>query len=217
MKDVDAILFDLDGTLTDSGPSIMSCYRYAFDKLGFEPPPDHVLRSFVGPPLNQNMESVVGPELVADAIKHYLFHMVEEGVGLSENKLYDGIVDVLASLKTSGKNIYLATSKRHPLCDDVLAHFNLTKYFSAVHGCNRDGSQSDKGIIVAKALATAGCEPTRAIMVGDRYHDIVGAKKNALRSIGVLWGYGSRKELEEAGADFIVETRSELTALLLAA
>ncbi|MDX9689830.1 MAG: HAD family hydrolase [Proteobacteria bacterium] len=217
MNDIDAILFDLDGTLTDSGPSIMNCYRYTFDKLGFDCPPDHVLRSFVGPPLNQNMESVVGPELVADAIKHYLYHMVDEGVGLSENKLYAGVPDLLTTLKSAGKNIYLATSKRHPLCDDVLIHFDLMKYFSAVHGCNRDGSQSDKALVVAKALASAGCKPDRAIMVGDRYHDIVGAKKNGLQSIGVLWGYGSRQELEEAGADYIVETRTELTTLLLAA
>lgn len=214
MNNINAILFDLDGTITDSAQGIMNCYNYAFEQMGFEKQSDEVLRSFVGPPVLFNMASVVGADNADEAFKHYIYRTIDLKACITENRVYSGMVNALRLLNDSGKELFICTSKGRPVSCDILNHYDLIDYFKSVYGANSDGSGAEKTDIIGRALTENELDPSTTVMIGDRSHDIEGAKAHKMRSIGVGWGYGSEEELRDAGADVFVKTPEELIVLI---
>lgn len=213
------ILFDLDGTLTDSGPGIMNSAAYALEQLGVPVGDRKLLLRFVGPPLNETFQNCYGvpAELVPEAIRQYRVRY-NQGGGIFENNPYPGIEKCLEELRAAGKNLLVATSKPLPMAQRVLDHYGLTQYFDHVFGGSMDesGGGCKKSVIVGQAVAACGTEHRdQIIMVGDREHDIFGAHENGIPCIGVLWGYGSREEFQAAGAEYIVNNYEELKKVVL--
>ena len=202
------IFFDLDGTLTDAGPGIKACINYALDKMNFKK-------------LGMDSDWVVGPSLwgtfkklgIPEENLNEAVNLYRERYnvkGYLENSVYLGIPGQLAMLLEMGYVLSLATSKPTVSASAILEYFDLTRYFSYEFGSNLDGSLSDKSILLKHALAVTGFEPDNALMIGDRQYDIIGAKSNLIKSVGVSYGYGSTNELREAGADLLVEKPAEL-------
>lgn len=212
------ILFDLDGTLTDSGPGIVNAIQYALNQLGMAEEDKTVLyRNFIGPPLTVSFPKMYGfsKEKTAEAIA--MFHEYYDQRGIYENQPYPGIPELLAELKEKGKQVALATSKPLNLAERVLRHFDLWQYFDQVCGGTLDESRNAKKDVIEDALnALSVPDGSQAVMVGDRYLDVVGAHANGLTCIGILYGgYETREEMEEAQADFIAADVAELRELLL--
>ena len=210
------ILFDLDGTLTDPGEGITRSVAYALSKWGIEVKDRTVLYCFIGPPLAESFSRYYGfsSEQAEEAVAQYRVYFRERG--MFENRVYGGIRELLARLKEAGCRLVIATSKPEEFARRILAHFDLDRYFDQITGASMDGKLSRKGDVITRALALGGIKAEDAVMIGDRHHDIDGAKENGLRSIGVLYGYGDRTEHEAAGTDAIAETVEELERLLLA-
>lgn len=216
MKDYDVILFDLDGTLTDSSPGIINSIVYALDKYGITVEDTAKLRKFLGPPLHESFKEFYGfdEEKAMEAVLFYREYFSTEG--LFENQVYNGIPDLLQKLNDNGKRVIAATSKPQKFTDRIMEHFDLAKYFEFTAGSNMDGTRSKKAEIIEYALNE--CKITNksnVIMVGDRKHDIIGAKSVGIDSIGVEYGYGDYDELKNAGATYIVKTVEELEAVIL--
>lgn len=215
MNDVKAILFDLDGTIADSAQGIMSCYRHTIDKLGLCELSDEKLRTFIGPPIPYNFETTFQNVDIDRAMKIYFDYMVNEKTATLQNSLFDGIQDAIKRITLAGKFQYICSSKRSITSVEILDYFSLSSHFKGVYGANDDGSGADKAFIIGQALAAHDLDLKTTVMVGDRFHDIDGAKKHGLRSIGVAWGYGSEEELRDAGADEYVKTPEELLSLII--
>lgn len=214
------ILFDLDGTITESGPGIMNSVRYALEKMGFPTLPEETLRKFIGPPLAESMMrySDMTGEQAAQAIVCYREHYTKKGI--FENALYPGVETMLRELKENGKILALSTSKPELYAKQILAHFQVESYFSAVCGASMDEKRVEKAEIIACTLDELGlaeAQKREVLMVGDREHDVLGARKNGLDCLGVLYGYGSRRELEDAGARFIAASAQEAARMILSA
>src|SRR5689334_1398523 len=202
--EMDTIFFDLDGTLTDPKPGITGSIQYALKKLGRPVPTQDELAWCIGPPLRASFVKLLGGE--EDADRGVAFYRERFGdVGLFENSLYPGIKATLAALKPRAR-LFVATSKPHVFADRIIDHFALRPYFEHVFGSELDGTRVHKDDLLAWALERTGTDPLRALMIGDRSHDIVGAKRNGMDGIGVLYGYGSREELIEAGAVHLCAT-----------
>lgn len=213
------ILFDLDGTLTDSGPGIMNSAAYALEQLGIPVGDRKKLRRFIGPPLNETFHNCYGVPLeqTSEAIRQYRVRY-NQGGGIFENSPYPGIEKCLEELREVGKTLLVATSKPLPMAQRVLDHYDLTKYFDYIFGGSMDesGLGCKKSFIVGQAIIACGEEHrSQIIMVGDREHDIFGAHENGIPCIGVLWGYGSREEFETAGAEYVVGNYEELKKVVL--
>lgn len=210
------ILFDLDGTLTDSAPGITASVKYALEKSG-EPVPDYpVLCKFIGPPLLYGFMNFCGmsEERAEKAVGYYREYYGVKGI--FESELYPGVKELLAKLCAAGKKIILATSKPEVFAVKILEHFCISDYFYFTAGATLDKTRTEKADVIAYALKSAGVTDRRkAVMVGDRFHDIDGAKANGIRSAGVLYGFGNRTELENAGADFIAGDTNKLCRILL--
>ncbi|MBQ8764137.1 MAG: HAD family hydrolase [Clostridia bacterium] len=204
------VLFDLDGTLTDPGQGITNSVAHALKKFGIEVEDKKELYKFIGPPLHDSFMKYYGfsDEEAEKAIVYYREYFRD--IGIFENAVYDGIENLLKGIKASGRKIILATSKPEEFAVRILVHFGLDKYFDCMAGATMDTSRSKKGDVIAYALKESGCKAEDAVMIGDRLHDILGAKENGLDSIGVLFGYGDREELENAGADYIAETVEDI-------
>ena len=205
------ILFDLDGTLTDSGPGITNSVAYALKKWNIEEKDINVLRKFVGPPLDASFAKYYGfsKEKCVQAIQYYREYYLTKGI--YENQVYDGMEELLKWLRDTGRRAIVATSKPVPSAIHVLEYFHMDSYFDIIAGATMDGSRVEKSDVIRYALDRAGIRDlSGVVMVGDRENDIQGAKANGLDSIGVLYGYGSREELEEAGAMQIAETVEDL-------
>lgn len=211
MPAFESILFDLDGTLTDPKIGIIGSIRYALEKMAAVIDPADDLTWCIGPPLLGSFERLLGdPALASTALQHYRDRF---GVtGMFENTLFAGITATLADLVAAGTRLFVATSKPHFYARPIVDHFDLTRFFIAVEGAELDGTRADKGALIAHVISTHKIDAARALMVGDREHDIIGAKKNGLRSLGVLYGYGSEAELARAGADALCATPAELMA-----
>ena len=208
------LLFDLDGTLTDPKEGITNSVAYALRQYGIIEDPENLVK-FIGPPLHIGlMEWYDFDEAKAfEAVTHYRVYCADKGI--FENAVFDGAAEMLADLRAAGHTILLATSKPEVYAKQILEHFELSQYFDHICGATLDGSRSLKADVVTYALQTGGItDPTEAVMIGDRHHDIEGGIKNGLETVGVLFGYGSREELAEAGAHHIVATMEELHALL---
>lgn len=203
------MLFDLDGTLTDSAPGIFASMRYAIDALGLEHPDDATMRSFLGPPMAVSLRSHFGlsePEIQRAIVKYReRYH----DVGLYENEVYAGIPEVLQLLATRGYTLATATSKSTVAATRILDHFDLTRYFAFIGGATLDGSREAKADVVAHTIAKFP-NHTERIMIGDREHDVHGAKAHGIRTIGVSWGYGDHDELLGAGAIEVVDSPSDI-------
>ncbi|WP_163272782.1 HAD family hydrolase [Chelativorans alearense] len=206
-----AVLFDLDGTLTDPFVGITGSLRHVMEKMGRTAPAAEDLRACIGPPIQDTFARLLetaDEALVWEAVGHYRQRYGE--VGKFENEVIPGIPDALARCVDAGFFLSVATSKVETYTGDILAHFDLARFFDAVHGSALDGTNSNKADLIRHILDVEPVDPTRTVMIGDRSHDIVGAKANALPAIGVLWGFGERTELTDAGAAEIVTHPREL-------
>ena len=208
------MLFDLDGTLTESGPGIMNCVKYALEKFGIVEESNEALKRFIGPPLVDSFMNFYGFS-EADARKAMAFYRERfSPVGIFENSVYDGIKETLEKLKSDGTKLFVATSKPEIYVPKILSHFDLDGYFEFAGGSDLAETRSEKAKVIDFVIKQNSLEKEAAcgnvVMIGDRLHDVAGAKKNGIPCIGVLWGYGSREELEKYGADFIISRPEEL-------
>ena len=208
----DAIIFDLDGTLTESEPGITKSVQYALTKLGYPEQPLSVLKKFIGPPLFESFSNVIGMDDDTARLGIDLYRERFSTIGWQENSVYKGIYHLLRSLRANGAYIGIATSKPTLFCEKILRHFGLFHFFDKVVAANPNTEHSDKPYLVKEALPA---NYRRACMVGDRKYDIEGALANHIEGVGVLYGYGDQQELLAAGAAHIAPTVSDLAALLL--
>ena len=209
------ILFDLDGTLTDSGMGIVNSVAYSLQKKGIDVEDKVGLLKFVGPPLIESYCRYYGYSM-EEAVEMVDIYREYYGTkGLYENSVYEGMEEVLKVLKERGKVLIIATSKPEEYARQIVEHYGLSKYFIYVAGSNMDETRTKKAEVIAYALESCNIQNmNEVVMIGDRKHDVLGAKAMGLDSIGVLYGYGSREELEAAGADRIVESAEDLIRIL---
>ena len=207
----DVILFDLDGTLTESAPGIMRAAQIAVEQMGYTGFDPRVFEGFIGPPLHGSFRQHFGmSDTQADeAVRRYRAYYTERG--LFENAVYQGIPNLLRRLRAGGARLFVATAKPQVFTDRIVERFGLARFFEGAVGASIDERASDKVSIVRAALPTDG---GRAVMIGDRKYDIHGGRANNIDTIGVCYGYGSREELAEAGATHIVDTVAELSDFL---
>ncbi len=215
------ILFDLDGTLTDPKLGITSSVQYALRALGIEEPSLDKLEVFIGPPLTDSFREFYGldEEQMITAVDKYRERFATQGI--FENEIYPGIPQMLADLKAKGKKLAIASSKPTLFVEQILEHFEIRKYFDDVVGSNMDGTRGRKEEFVEEALCRmlpAGMTPAKkrdaVAMVGDRKFDIEGAAAHGITSVGVSFGYAPEGELEQAGADYIVNSVQSLYDVL---
>jgi len=218
----DVVLLDLDGTLTDAAPGILGSLRYALDSLGIAAPDDEQMRTFLGPPLAATFADhfALDEDQIRVAIAAYRERYHD--TGLYENSVYDGVPELLDALNEAGVVLAIATSKPTYSATRILDHFDLTRRFAFIGGSDLEGTRHDKAAVIAHTideLRTRGFwnHGTTAVMVGDRRHDVEGARSHGIDTIGVLWGYGSAGELLGAGAIQVVGTPRELADLLTSA
>ena len=209
------LLFDLDGTLTNPEVGITRSVDYALQQFGIETNDLSELRKLIGPPLLDSFRTLYGfsESQAQQAIEHYREYFTQTGI--FENEIYHGIDSLLQELASKGYKIVLATSKPEPYAIEILQHFHLHHHFTFICGSNLDNTRRNKGEIIAHILKQMELSADDCIMIGDREHDILGAQSNHMDSIGVLFGFGSREELEKAGATHVVETVEELRRLIL--
>jgi phosphoglycolate phosphatase len=209
------ILFDLDGTLTDPREGIVSCIKHALSTLGELVPCDSDLERFIGPPLRDTFSELLlaDGERIEMAVEAYRERFTSRG--MFENRIYDGIPQAIEALAGQGVRLFVATSKPRLFAERILIHFGLARHFVAIYGSELSGERSDKGELIAYILATSELRRADTIMVGDREHDIRGARHNNVSPAGALWGYGSREELMAAGAERLLEQPGELTQLVV--
>jgi len=207
-----SILFDLDGTLTDSGEGIINCAILALEHFGLPVPSREEMRVFVGPPLTESfINHGVPADKAEEAVAVYRSRYIP--IGKYENRPYDGIRELLEALQRQGHKLYVATSKPEEMSKDILNYFDLAKYFTLICGASMDTSRSTKEAVIAYLMKQSG-EKDNMVMVGDTKFDIIGAKHHGIPAIGVSWGYGNVEEMVSAGAAAIAHTPEELLALL---
>ncbi|MBD2319511.1 HAD family hydrolase [Pseudanabaena sp. FACHB-1050] len=212
---MDTVLFDLDGTLTDPKIGITTCIQYALHQLDYESPETAQLLWCIGPPLTVSFAKLLQTNdkaLIDRAITLYRDRFAT--VGLFENALYPQIPETLKSIRAAGYQTYIATSKPHVFAKRIIEHFALTSLFDGIYGSELDGTRSDKAELIQHILLTENLIPAKTVMVGDRSHDAIGAKKNQLLAIGVTYGYGTEEELKLHGVDLIANTPKEITQYL---
>ncbi|MDX1709187.1 MAG: HAD family hydrolase [Desulfobacterales bacterium] len=205
------LLFDLDGTLTDPFIGITECISYALDMLGRKLPPRESLRWCIGPPLRDSFAKLLASDDDALTEKAVAFYRERfSTVGLYENEVYNGIPEVLQALQNNGHTLYVATSKPTVYAERIIDHFGLQRYFKCIFGSELDGTRSDKTSLITHILQTELIASSETSMIGDRKHDMIGAKTNEMYGFGVLWGYGTKDELENSGAHAFFKTPREL-------
>ncbi len=216
MQEKQYLLFDLDGTITDSQPGITRSAAFALERFGIHIDDPSTLKFFVGPPLIDSfMEhydfSAEKASLAVDAYREYYRER-----GIFENEVYPNIPELLRELHEAGRTLIMATSKPTVFAKQIAEHFGFAQYFSYVPGAELNGVRNNKDEVIEYALEQCGItDRSLCVMIGDRKHDILGAKKTGLASVGVLYGYGDREELETAGADVIAEDVKHLGDILL--
>lgn len=207
------LLWDLDGTLTDPKSGIIRCIQFALREHGQFVPEEKDLVWCIGPPLHKTFQKLIPNISEAEAWKYVEKYRERfSTVGLFENELIPGVADLLNSL--SDRKHFVATSKPHIFARRILDHFELSRHFQNIYGSELDGTRSDKEHLIAHILREENLNPENTFMIGDRLHDVEGARKNGVRALGVVWGYGGRVELEQAGAHTIFNSREQLLAYL---
>lgn len=215
------VLFDLDGTLTESGPGIMNAAKIALNHFGIEENNVGNLHKFVGPPLTESFGQRYGMNEADTQEAIAVFRKYYNVTGIYENSVFEGIQEMLQQLKSNGLLLSIASSKPRPMIDIVVDHFDIRKYFDVIVGCELDGTRSQKKEVVDEVIRLFGelsgddAVLEHSIMVGDRMYDVNGARECGLECIGVTYGYGTRQELQEAGAAYIVDSVNELGEKLL--
>ncbi|CAN5465708.1 HAD-IA family hydrolase [soil metagenome] len=211
---VTTVLFDLDGTLSDSAPGILTSLRNAFGELDLAWLDDDAARALLGPPFYLTLPPLVGADRVADVIARYRRHYVDGG-GMFDTAVYDGMAEVVRALSARGLRLAVATSKPEVHAATILEHLGLRQHFDTVGGDTLDGARDSKALVVGEVLRRLGePDPATVLMVGDRSHDVAGAGAHGVSCAGVLWGYGSAAELTAAGARTLAEHPAELLALI---
>lgn len=211
------LFLDLDGTLTDPAPGIAACFVHSARALGHGALTEADVRRHIGPPIREAFAEILGTrdvERIEEAVRIYRERF--STVGLFENAVYPGVPEALARLRVAGHSLSIVTSKAAVYAERIVDHFELRQFVPRVYGCELSGERSTKAELVAYALAGEGLVAAQACMIGDREHDVRGAKAHGLAAIGVTWGYGSRPELEAAGADAIVDSLEQLIAAVAA-
>ncbi|MBR1266425.1 HAD hydrolase-like protein [Bradyrhizobium sp. AUGA SZCCT0222] len=211
-----SVLLDLDGTLIDSSPGILASCLAALRALGHEPDENLDIKRVIGPPLEEIMKILLqsyGDDRVGEAVIAYRQHYGESG--FLGSVPYPGIGNSLAEMKRCGLRVYLATSKREIFASRILEHLGFATYFDGIHGSVPSGELDHKPELLAHILSRHGLSPSDSLMVGDRRYDIFGAHAVGMRGLGVLWGYGTRGELETAGADQLVDSPADLARTVL--
>ena len=211
------ILFDLDGTLTDPAEGITKSVAFSLDAYGVPYKSLDALRPFIGPPLREQFMKYTGFDVNTGEAMVEKYREYYAVTGIYENKVYDGIPEMLETLKKAGKTLAVATSKPERFAKIILEHFNISHYFDICAGANIDNTRTDKAEVIQYAIEilNKNSKSDGIVMVGDRMHDIIGAKKNSIECIGVTFGYGSVEELENANADIIVNSVTELCNTLM--
>jgi phosphoglycolate phosphatase len=209
------ILFDLDGTITDSSPGIINSYLYSLGQIGLTENDIEHLKSFIGSPLRayytqRHNLSTADSDI---AVKHFRDHYAE--TGLFENTVYPGMEALLNELSSNDHKLFIATSKPLEFALTVLSHFNLKEYFGSIHGSDMSADNKPKDKLIADAIIMNGLNKNECIMVGDRYHDIKGAKINGIDSIAVTYGYGSLDELSKEDPTYFANNYSGLREILI--
>jgi phosphoglycolate phosphatase len=205
------ILLDLDGTIIDSQPGILSSCRAALRALGHAPEPSLDISAFIGPPMEESMRLLLEPygdDRVAEAVSAYRADYGQNG--LFKGTLYPGISQALAEMQRTGAQLLLATSKRRKFAQIIIEHFDLAAFFEGIHGSEPGGELDHKPELISHIIDRHKLTQSRCVMVGDRRYDVAGAHANKIRALGVLWGYGGRDELEAAGADELVARPDDL-------
>ncbi len=220
MRRPDVVLLDLDGTLTDAGPGIVNCIRYALDDMGIAHPDDATMRTFLGPPLADTFGRHFGMSEADTAYAIEKYRERHHDVGLFENAVYDGIPELLQQLGDADVVLAVATSKPTYSATRILEHFDLDQYLAFIGGADLAGVRHDKAAVIDHTLEELDAlgrstDGARIVMIGDREHDVHGARAHGIDTIGVLWGYGSADELLGAGAVQLVESPQALRAVLV--
>ncbi|MGP0173744.1 HAD family hydrolase [Pseudomonas sp. NCHU5208] len=209
------LLFDLDGTLTDPREGITRSVQYALAKLGIDEPDITALEHFIGPPLLQCFMSTYALDEATgwQAVNHYRERF---GVtGLYENRVFEGVEALLEALVAQGRTLYIATSKPTVFAEEIARHFGFGRYFTRIYGSELDGTRTNKVELLAHLLASEKLAPESALMIGDRKHDLIGARSNGLQAVAVGYGFGSREELLGEAPAYHVETLAELHRALI--
>ena len=209
------VLFDLDGTLADTGEGVMNCAKHACVTLGYPEPPQSQLNKIIGPPLGFSFPNYLGvaEHDTLEAIR--IFRQRYSVKGLLECRIYDGIADLLSALKDAGCRLFVATCKPTAYSETILKNLGIADKFELVVGSNLDNTRAEKNEVLDYLCKTANLEPQLCVMVGDRYTDVRGAHTFSMDSIGVTFGYGSREELEQEGATAVVDSPEEIKKFIL--
>jgi len=204
------ILFDLDGTITDSKIGIINSIKQALSNFNIQENDTVVLNQFLRPPLLDSFKNVykLSESDARLALTYYREYYSDKGI--FENELFPGIIPLLEKLTNDKKTIYMATSKPTVYAKEIARHFRIGHYFRSIYGSNIDGSRSDKTEIIKYLMATENIDPAQTIMIGDRKHDMIGAKNNGIDSIGVVYGYGGEQEMKETDPTYIIHTTGDL-------
>jgi phosphoglycolate phosphatase len=208
------ILFDLDGTLTNPVEGITGSIIYALERMSVPLMTRAELQLHIGPPLRSTFSQILkttDKDVIERAVALYRERFSE--AGLFENELYEGVPEMLSALQAAAKRLFVATSKVEVYTHRILEHFALSGYFEGVYGSAPDGRFDDKAELIAHILESIGLNPAETLMVGDRKYDVMGAKANNCRAVGVTYGYGSEDELREAGADYLCHSPLEVARL----
>ena len=215
MKNYNPILFDLDGTLSDTGEGIINSVVYALNKYNIKVEDKRELFRFVGPPLHKSFKNFYGfsPEKAQQAVEYYREYYAVKGI--YENTVYNGVYSLLERLKADGKALAVATSKPEKFAKIVIESNNMSKYFSVVAGANLDGSRTKKADVIKYALNRLNTPNAVPVIVGDRCYDAVGAREAGIDSIGVLYGYGSIEEMKESQATYIAKTTEDIYRIIV--
>lgn len=214
-QNFDLVLFDLDGTLTDSGPGIKDCVSRVLVQMGFPALPQDTLRRFIGPPLYDSYVKFchMTPEEAQEGIDRYRALYREDGV--FNNEVYDGIPSVLEELRAAGKTLAVATSKPEPMALEVLSHFGLEKYFAVISAADESDHGGGKEELILPVLKKFSVSPSRAVMIGDTKFDAAGARNAGTQFLGVLFGFGTEEEMRREGATAFAHSPRDITRLLL--
>jgi phosphoglycolate phosphatase len=208
------VLFDLDGTLSDSAPGILAALRYAFAANGLEPLDAHTERTLLGPPFYESLPPLIGGEEKLPAVIAAYRERYGQG-GMFDTTVYDGVGEVVEYLHGCGVRLAVATSKPEAYAVPIVEHLGLAAYFETIGGDELDGSLGTKALVIGKVLRRLDLVPgPGVVMIGDREHDVIGAREHGLRCVGAAWGYAQPGELERAGADPICKTAADLLPAL---
>jgi phosphoglycolate phosphatase len=211
---INVVLFDLDGTLSDSAPGILSSLQASFADHGVPWVDDATARSLLGPPFSHSLPPLVGEDRLAGVVDSYRKYYVD-GRALLDCRLYGGMAALLAELGGRGLRLAVATSKPEPHAIEVISHLGLASHFETIGGDTIDGARDSKALVVGEVLRRLGNpDPESVLMVGDRSHDVLGSAAHGISCAGVLWGYGTATELIEAGARTLCSVPADITALL---